>query len=164
MENLPVYFGNPTSEHAENNMDLTGIGNVLILSPYRQLNPVVAMHFMDWFDAEKIFALHSTDHDAPARNQLPEVYRKRLKLFGKGVTFSKLASLTFQGAQVKTTALTESFHYDDYQDRYGNRALPLYALDERGHCHLFSSDQTFEPKAGWQIVALVSPEQESEES
>ncbi|WP_417659746.1 cation:proton antiporter [Pseudidiomarina sp.] len=163
MENLPVYFGNPTSEHAENNMDLTGIGHVLILSPYRQLNPVVAMHFMDWFSEDKIYALHSTDHDAPARNQLPEVYRKRLKLFGKGVTFSKLASLTFQGAQVKTTALTESFHYDDYQDRYGNRALPLYALDEREFCHLFSSDQTFEPKAGWQIVALVSPETEQSE-
>lgn len=160
MENLPVYFGNPTSEHAENNMDLNGIGQVLILSPYRQLNPVVAMHFMDWFDEDKIFALQNSEHDAPARNQLPEVFRKRLKLFGKGVSFSKLSSLSFQGAQVKTTALTESFHYDDYQERYGNRALPLFALDERGVCHLFSADQTFTPAAGWQIVALISPEQE----
>ncbi len=158
MENIPVYFGNPTSEHAENNMDLTGIGKVLILSPYRQLNPVVAIHFMDWFDDHKIFALQTTEHDLPARNHLPEVYRKRLKLFGDGVTFSKLATLTFQGASVKTTALTESFHYDDYQERYGNRSLPLFALDERGSCHLFTSDQTFNPAAGWQIIALISPD------
>ncbi|PTB83177.1 sodium:proton exchanger [Pseudidiomarina aestuarii] len=156
MEGLPVYFGNPTSEHAETHMDMTGIGRVLILSPYKQLNPVVALHFMDWFESAKILGLNSTEHDASARNQLSESYRERLKLFGKGVTFSKLASLTFQGAQVKTTALTDTFDYTDYQERYGNRAIPLFAFDERDICHVFTSDQTFTPKAGWEVVALVS--------
>ncbi|MBY6063549.1 cation:proton antiporter [Pseudidiomarina sediminum] len=163
MENLPVYFGNPTSEHAENNMDLTGIGRVLILSPYKQLNPVVALHFMDWFDSERIYGLPNNEHDAPARNQLSESYRERLKLFGKGVTFSKLASLTFQGAQMKTTAITESFSFQDYQERYGNRAIPMFAVDERKHCHVFTSDHTFEPKPGWQIVALITAEEISEQ-
>ncbi|WP_411358870.1 cation:proton antiporter [Pseudidiomarina salilacus] len=163
MENLPVYFGNPTSEHAENNMDLTGIGRVLIMSPYKQLNPVVALHFMDWFSGEKIFGLPSNEHDAPARNQLSESYRERLKLFGKGVTFSKLASLAFQGAQMKTTSLTESFTFRDYQERYGNRATPMFALDDRGFCHVFTSDHKFEPKAGWHIIALVTVEETAAE-
>ncbi len=163
MENLPVYFGNPTSEHAENNMDMTGIGKVLILSPYKQLNPVVALHYMDWFASEKIYGLPSTEHDAPARNQLSESYRERLKLFGKGVTFSKLASLTFQGAQMKTTAITENFSFTDYQERYGNRAIPMFAIDERKVFHVFTTDHTFEPKPGWQIVALITADEISEQ-
>ncbi|MDN7124657.1 sodium:proton antiporter [Pseudidiomarina sp. 1APP75-32.1] len=163
MENLPVYFGNPTSDHAENNMDLTGIGRVLILSPYKQLNPVVALHFMDWFSRSKIYGLPTNEHEAPARNQLSESYRERLKLFGKGVTFSKLASLTFQGAQMKTTNLTENFNFTDYQKRYGNRAIPMFAMDERKSFHVFTTDHTFEPKPGWQIIALVTVEETSEE-
>ncbi|MFC0444367.1 cation:proton antiporter [Pseudidiomarina halophila] len=163
MENLPVYFGNPTSEHAANNMDLTGIGRVLILSPYKQLNPVVALHFMDWFSTGKIFGLPTNEHEAPARNQLSESYRDRLKLFGKGVTFSKLASLTFQGAQMKTTNLTENFGFEDYQERYGNRAIPMFAMDERKMLHVFTTDHTFEPKPGWQIIALVTVEETASE-
>ncbi|CAB0149493.1 K(+)/H(+) antiporter NhaP2 [Pseudidiomarina piscicola] len=163
MENLAVYFGNPTSDHAENNMDLTGIGRVLILSPYKQLNPVVALHFMDWFSSNKIFGLPSNEHEAPARNQLSESYRERLKLFGKGVTFSKLASLSFQGAQMKTTNLTDSFSFIDYQERYGNRAIPMFAMDERKVMHVFTTDHTFEPKSGWQIIALVTVEETSAE-
>lgn len=163
MENLPVYFGNPTSEHASNNMDLSGIGRVLILSPYKQLNPVVALHFMDWFSTEKIYGLPTNEHEAPARNQLSESYRARLKLFGKGVTFSKLASLTFQGAQMKTTNLTENFGLEDYQERYGNRAIPMFAMDERNMLHVFTTDHTFEPKPGWQIIALVTAEETAAE-
>src|SRR5690554_545792 len=49
MENLPVYFGNPVSEHAAIYMDLTGVGNLLILSPYKQMNSLATYHFVDWF-------------------------------------------------------------------------------------------------------------------
>lgn len=158
MENLPAYFGNPTSKHAEENMDLTGIGRALIISPYRQLNPVVALHFLDLFGRNKVYGLETTEHDAPKRHQLPETYRNRLKLFGKGISFSKLASLTFQGAHVKTTALTESFTYEDYQQRHEDRATPLFAIDDQDFCRVFTGDQEFEPQPGWQLIALITDE------
>ncbi|WP_127346748.1 cation:proton antiporter [Pseudidiomarina mangrovi] len=163
MDGLPVYFGNPTSEHAENHMDLTGIGRVLVMSPYKQLNPVVAMHFSDWFGADKVLALPSNEHDAAARYQLSQHYRERLKLFNSHCSFSKLSSLVFQGAQVKTTNLTESFTFADYQQRYKDSAIPLFALDERDICRPFTSDDQLQPQAGWQIVALVSKTPETSE-
>lgn len=155
MDGLPVYFGNPTSEHAENHMDLSGIGRVLVMSPYKQLNPVVAMHFSDWFGADKVLALPSNEHDAAARYQLSQHYRDRLKLFNSHCSFSKLSSLVFQGAQVKTTNLTDSFTFADYQQRYQDSAIPLFAVDERGICRPFTSDQQLKPGAGWQIIALI---------
>ncbi|RUO78310.1 cation:proton antiporter [Pseudidiomarina taiwanensis] len=160
MENIPVYFGNPSSEHAENHMDLTGIGNLLLLSPYRQLNPVVALHFMDWFETKRIFGLATGDLDAPARKQLSESYLERLNLFGKGVTFAKLSSLVAQGGMPKVTQLTESFTYEDYKSRYGSRALPMFAFDERGKCSVFTDTGKIEPAPGWEILALIQPEPE----
>lgn len=159
MAEIPVYFGNPASEHASQNMDLTGIGRLLIMSPYKQLNPDVAAHFEDWFAADKVFGLPTTDDDNSVRKLQSESYRKKLKLFGKGFTFSKLASLGFQGADVKTTPLSDTFSFDDYQERYGNRAMPLFAIDDRKQCHVFTTDHTFEPKSGWQIIALITAEE-----
>ena len=38
MDNLPTYFGNPTSQHAEAHLDLVGIGHLLGVSPAGELN------------------------------------------------------------------------------------------------------------------------------
>jgi len=159
MADVPVYFGNPASEHASQNMDLTGIGRLLIMSPYKQLNPDVAAHFEDWFESSKVLGLPTTDDDNSVRKLQSESYREKLRLFGKGFTFSKLASLGFQGAEMKTTALSETFEFTDYQERYGNRAIPMFAIDEKGQCHVFTTDHTFEPQAGWQIIALITAEE-----
>lgn len=51
MENLQVYFGNPVSEHASNQLDLTGVGNLLVISPYKHMNSLATYHFLDWFGA-----------------------------------------------------------------------------------------------------------------
>ena len=45
MEGIPSYFGNPISDHASRTMDLSLYGTVLVMSPYKQLNPLVTYHF-----------------------------------------------------------------------------------------------------------------------
>ncbi|RUO79758.1 sodium:proton exchanger [Idiomarina tyrosinivorans] len=160
MDNLPVYFGNPASEHAANNMDLTGIGRLLIMSPYKQLNPIVAMYYKDWFGEPKVHGLNGGEQDYRASHQLSESYKNKLNLFGEGITYSKLASLYFQGAKVKTTPITDNFSFEEYKQQYGARALPMFALDPEGRCHLFTTEKELLPQSGWQVIGLVSPEQE----
>lgn len=164
MADLPVYFGNPASDHAEQHMDLTGIGRVLIMSPYKQLNPDIAAHFEDWFETDKILGLPTTDDEGSSRRLQSERYRNKLRLFGKGFTFSKLASLDFQGAEVKTTVLSDSFNFIDYQSQYGNRAIPLFAIDEQEKVHVFTTEQKFEPKSGWSIIALITADEVARKS
>jgi len=45
MDNISTYFGNPMSEHASRKIDLTAYRKVLIMSPYKQLNPMLTYHF-----------------------------------------------------------------------------------------------------------------------
>ncbi|MCE9684660.1 sodium:proton antiporter [Shewanella sp. AS16] len=129
MDNIPVYFGNPASEHAETYLDLTGIGRVLIMSPYRQLNPLVNFHYQDMLGPTKVFGLNNIDPGS-ARHQLSESYLKRLCLFGEAVSYAKLASLMAKGAVIKSTHLTESFGFNDFKQRYGEGALPLLYLKD----------------------------------
>ncbi|MBT41838.1 MAG: sodium:proton exchanger [Idiomarina sp.] len=163
MDNLPVYFGNPASEHASNNIDLTGIGRLLVMSPYKQLNPLVSVYYQDWFGSNKVHGLNSGESDFRASHQLSEAYKTTLNLFGESVTYSKLASLHFQGAKMKSTPITDNFSFEDYQQQYGARAVPMFALDEQKKVHIFSTERELKPMPGWLVIAMISPEKEAEE-
>ena len=160
MDNLPVYFGNPASEHAANNIDLTGLGQLLVMSPYKQLNPLVSMYYQDWFGSRKVHGLNGGEQDYRASHQLTESYRKTLNLFGDSVTYSKLASLHFKGAKIKSTPITDSFSFADYQQKYGTRALPMFALDDAEKLHIFTTERELIPQSGWTVIAMISAEPE----
>ena len=130
MDNIPVYFGNPASEHAETYLDLTGIGRVFIISPYRQLNPLVSFHFQDVYGTNKVFGLNNAE-PVSARHQMSETYVKQLSLFGEQVSYAKLSSLVAKGAVIKTTNITENFTYDHFLSRYGDGALPLLYIKDK---------------------------------
>lgn len=154
MDNIPVYFGNPASEHAENHMDMSGIGRVLIMSPYRQFNPLVSFYFQDVFGGEKVYGLNNGDSsNGSARHQLSESYLKRLCLFGDAVSYSKLASLMAKGATIKSTNLTENFDYSMFMQQYGQTAIPLIYLQE-GKVKVISAADTA-LSHGVELISLI---------
>lgn len=170
MLNIPTYYGNPASEHAHRTLDLTPVHTLLILSPYRQLNPVVAYDYENLLGEGRVQGLSYAEKDSRSSHKLANDHVKNFNLFDEGITYSKLASLMAKGAQVKTTPLTETFTFDKYLETYGSRVLPLVALAPDGRISLFtySSDNTVDLKraanAQWQIISLISPDIDDNES
>ncbi|RBW43197.1 sodium:proton antiporter [Psychromonas sp. B3M02] len=157
MQNIPVYFGNPASEHASNFMDLGGIGRVLVMSPYRQLNPLVTFHFQDLLGTEKVFGLNNPDISS-ARHQLSESYLKRLSLFGEGVSYAKLASLMAKGAIIKVTNITENFSFERFKKRYGETAMPLLYITKEGELNIISGESNLNFPVGIELISLLPKE------
>lgn len=157
MENIPVYFGNPASEHAETYMDLSGVGRVLVMSPYRQLNPLVTFYFQDLLGVEKVYGLNNAD-SASARHQLSESYLKRLCLFGENISYAKIASLMAKGAVLKVTNITENFTYEDFKQRYGDTAMPLVYLTKEGKVKVLSGVGPFDYPVGIELISLLPQE------
>ena len=154
MDNIPVYFGNPASEHAETYLDLTGIGRVFIISPYRQLNPLVNFHFQDVYGSNKVFGLNNAE-PVSARHQMSETYVKQLSLFGEQVSYAKLSSLVAKGAVIKTTNITENFTYEHFLSRYGDGVLPLlYIKDKKLHVITANTGATIPNDV--ELVSLIS--------
>ncbi|PKG59245.1 sodium:proton antiporter [Shewanella sp. GutDb-MelDb] len=157
MENLAVYFGNPASEHAENHMNMSGIGRVLVLSPYRQLNPLVSFYFQDVFGREKVYGLNNNDSTSSsnsARHQLSESYLRQLCLFGDAVSYSKLASLMAKGASIKSTSLTANFDYSMFMAQYGQSAIPLVYL-QGGKVKVISAADRVALTSGVELISLI---------
>lgn len=158
MAHIPVYFGNPMSDHAARHLDIATFGTVLIMSPYKQLNPLIAYHFEYTLGKDKVWSLTNNEQSARPSHQVSEQYAKKLTLFDEGVTYGYLASAIARGATVKTTRLTEEFTYKQYAQQYGLRATPLIAINSEGKSFTFVNGNSLEPKANWRVISLIEPE------
>ena len=156
MDNLKVYFGNPISEHASSHLDLTGIGNLLLISPYKHMNSLATYHFLDWFDDTSVYSLSEGEQDQNARYQTAEKIQMTRGLFG-GVSYADLASMAGQGYSVKTTQLSEEFGYDDFLEKYQGEALVLFVFDSKNRIHPVRSMSELTPGDDWILISLVPP-------
>ena len=157
MAGIASYYGNPTSDHAARNLDFSQFGKVLVLSPYRQLNPVVTYHFEYLLGKNSVLNLTNNENESRSSHQFSNDYAKRLNLFSDEASYSKLTNMITRGATIKTTQLSESYTLDDYMNSYENRMIPLVAFDPNNRLHIYSTTSTFKPKSDWQVMSLIMP-------
>ncbi|GGE66912.1 sodium/hydrogen antiporter [Streptosporangium jomthongense] len=161
MDNLKVYFGNPISEHASTHLDLTGIGNLLVISPYKHMNSLATYHFLDWFGDHSVFSLSEGDQDQKARHQTAEKIQMTRGLFD-GVSYAKLASLASQGYSIKTTQLSEEYGYNDFLAKYKGKAIVLFVFDSKDRISPVRSMDDLQPDDDWILISLVPPRKPKE--
>ena len=159
MENIRTYFGNPISDHASRHLDLTGIGSVLILSPYRQLNPMVMTHFEHELGKDApIWGLTTADTAKHQSHKISEEFAKKMALFSEKATYGYLVSAIKKGAIIKTTAISDEFTYQDYLSEYDENLIPLLSISDKKVAASVAGKK-FEPKSGWKIVSLILPQE-----
>ncbi len=158
MDGLPVYYGNPVSEHAENHMELAGIGNMLAISPYKQLNTLATFHFLDLFGHGHVFGLSEGDEETRTRHKVSEKMQETRTLFGEAITYGKLASMQSKKATVKITQLRDEFSFEQYKEQHGNRLVTLFAIPPQGKITPFTSGKDLKPVSGWEIISLILPQ------
>jgi NhaP-type Na+/H+ or K+/H+ antiporter len=156
MDGLKVYFGNPTSEHAATHLDLTGVGKLLVISPYKHLNSLATYHFLDWFGANSVYSLSEGEQDQKASHQTAEKIQQTRGLFN-GLSYPKLASLVSRGYMVKTTQLSESFTYEDFVARHDGEARVLFVINDKEKIHPVMTGDEIEPDTDWQLISLLPP-------
>lgn len=162
LKGLPAYFGNPMSVHAENYLNLVGTGHMLGLSPFESLNMAAVMHFRMELGSKNMYMLPAKPDEHKTDKQKVPLPRKGWTLFGKDVNYALLSAMITEGAEVHATNLTETFLFDDFKKMHGYRALPLFAIDERKKIHIFTAEHQPEPKAGWVLISLISPDKTEE--
>ncbi|HHO8163107.1 TPA: NAD-binding protein, partial [Pseudomonas aeruginosa] len=158
MDNLPTYFGNPTSQHAEAHLDLIGIGHLLGVSPAGELNTLAAMRFRHEFGHRQLFGLPtSQEAKRTDKHRSSDEHRGR-PLGQRPLTYAQFASLLSRGAEIRTTLLTDTFGWNDYQALHGESAILLFARDPNGRMHVATPQSTLAPGTGWTLLSLIEAE------
>ncbi|MDA7085418.1 sodium:proton antiporter [Pseudomonas sp. SA3-5] len=155
MENLPTYFGNPASQHAEAHLDLVGLGHLLALSPAGELNTLASMRFRHEFGATRLFSLASGQESRRGdKHRASDEHRGR-PLGSQPLTYPHAASRLSHGAELYNTTLTDGFGWNDYQALHGTRATLLFARDREGWVHVATPGHNLQPQTGWTLVSLI---------
>ncbi|WP_410680827.1 cation:proton antiporter [Avibacterium paragallinarum] len=156
MLGLRTYYGNPVSTHADGHLDLIGLGNMFAISTDKELNTLSEIHYRHEFDKNNIYRIRfSDDSNQTERYDIQDNYRSNW-LFGKNVTYAKLASMLAKNARIKVTNLTDSYTYQDYKAT-NKQFVPLYTIDDKGFISIINDEQSIPTNC--RIVALVAEEE-----
>lgn len=164
LKGLSAYWGNPASEHAERHLNLIGIGHLLAMSPHIELNALAAQYFRLEFPSNCIFTIRNHKPES-ASSEEKSVFRYGGRfLFDETITYEELHHRLLNGAEIKTTLLTEEFTYEKYLEQLGTDRVMLFAIDPNDHIHVFTKDPEFQPRANWKILGLSTQPAVKEQS
>ncbi|MDZ4020434.1 cation:proton antiporter [Pseudomonas sichuanensis] len=162
MDNLPTYFGNPASQHADAHLDLVGLGHLLGLSPAGEINALACARFRHDFGHGRLFVLASgLEKQRSDKHRASEEHRGQ-PLGSSALTYNQLATLLNQGAELYSTTLTEAFNWDAYRQLHGERATLMFARDNHGWVHVATPEHPLQPQPGWTLLALIEPENKAQ--
>ncbi len=157
MEGLTTYFGNPTSQHAERHLELSGIGRLLAMSTRPELNSLAAVHYRGEFGRQRVYQLRNLaiDESRPRLALAGDLHAPAL--FGDEMTHARFAERLAQGWQLKSTGLTEAFGWLQFAEQYGRKMVLLFGIEPGGSLRVVSSKRELQPRPGWTVIALVPP-------
>ena len=157
MEGLETYYGNPVSEHADRNLSLAGVGKLLAMSGRGSLDTLSCLRFKPDFGVKNVYQLRTTREQHISQKHIVSTNHRGYELFGENITYGTLAQLLRNGAEIKTTQLSEEFNFDSYLEKYGERSIPLFAIDNKQRLHIFVANGKMQPEKDWKIVSMVEP-------
>ncbi len=154
LEGLPAYFGNPTSGHADEHLDLAGIGKMIALSSSKDMNALASMHFRSEFGQDSVFSLKSQMNTGDMNKYEPVSKHQPNALFSHNVTYEELRKRLDGGENLSSTSLSDKFGYDQYLDKYSENSVLLFAIDTDKVIHIFSDIERFAPSEGWSVIRI----------
>ncbi len=152
MMGLRVAHANVLEEGIADELDLTGIGRVLALTPNDEVNALALQQFVGRFERAELYRLAMADGDSEV-----SAHEGR-PLFAKGLTYAQIASRFGAGHVLKATRLSEEFTWKDYRVLYGSAAIPMFIITPEKRLIVVTADKPPSPSPGSTVIALVDPD------
>jgi NhaP-type Na+/H+ or K+/H+ antiporter len=157
MQDIQTFYGNPVSEHADHHLDLIGFGRMLALSMNTDLNYLAANRYRSEFGSTNVFTLQNKDFSDSQEKHNVNIETRGLNIFGKEISYKKLASIFAQGGIIKSTLITDEFSFADYLETNKDKVIPMFAINQSNNdLKVLTSAKSYEQIQGnWKILGLV---------
>jgi len=154
MSGLRTYFGNPISDHADHHLDLIGIGRLFAMSMDKEMNTLSEIHYRHEFGERKLYRLKFSDEKVKSERDDKQGNFHSQWLFGKDVTYTKLASMLSKKARIKITNITDSYSFEQYKAD-NKQFVPLYTVDKEGKLHVITDNFDGTVPRDRKLISLV---------
>jgi NhaP-type Na+/H+ or K+/H+ antiporter len=162
LQGLDAYFGDALSEHALDEIDFTGLGRLLALTPNNQVNALATLHFADVLSRQEVYQLPAPDGGARQdKGGTPRHLRGR-SLFSKEATYPYLVQQMNAGGAIRTTKLTPAFTFAAFREQHPD-ALPLFVIADNKRLIVMTAEDTYKPQPGQRVISLITAAERVEE-
>ncbi len=149
-----AYHGNPSSGHAEENLDLQGIGKLLALSTNKDANALTSIHFRSEFGSNSVFTLESaSDDEAFERFDIANRHRANA-LFDESLNYARLKRQVKEGEVVHITIPETDDDTQGPASEILEDDLKMFAVSKDRKLYVYGAAQSITPKPGWTVVVL----------
>ena len=155
---LPAESVNALSETIIDELDLSGIGRLLAMTPNDEVNSLAALHFSEVFESTSVYQLAVRQESrSESIGALPRHLRGR-PLFGLDTTFTSLTDQFNDGDEIRTFSISAEHPFARLQQQYHGEMVLLFTV--RGtQLRIHSDADDVVPEPGDTIVALVPPQE-----
>ena len=158
MDGLETYFGNPVSEHADRNLNLSGLGKLLAMSGRLNLDTLACLRFKSEFGANNVYELKTTREKHTEDKHIVSTKHRGYELFSEDADYGNLAYRLRNQAEIKSTQLSDEFTFEQYLKKYEGGIVPMFAIDDKQRLHVFVANGEIQPKPDWTIIAMIDKE------
>jgi hypothetical protein len=157
---LPARRANALAESVLDDLDLSGIGRVMIMIPNDEVSSLTALHFSEIFETQDIYQLAAQpDSRFGSEDEMPKHLRGR-PLFGEHTSYVTFVEHFDRGDAPKVFTLTPEFAFEDLEALYESHIIPMFVLRQNGHLSIISERDQMNIRAGDRVIALVDPDQQ----
>jgi len=151
---LNAKYANILSENIFDELDLTGIGRLISITPNEEVNNLAALHFQEFFGRAEVYQLPSPSDRLEGRPVEAAHLRGRV-LFGKDYGYELIDRYIENGAVIKTTEITAEFDYARFKQHYRQLAVPMFLIPEKNKILIFTQENQPDPAPGSLLISLV---------
>lgn len=155
MRGIDTFYGSAVSGYADDNLQLTGLGNLLAMSRRPGLNELACMRFAHDFGRDHVFTIKSVQEGEHGKHRVSGERIGRV-LFSGELSLEKLIGKILSGCEIVLTELSDEFTYDHYKEAHADSVV-VFVVDPRGRVRFPVGDETVDPGPDWKVAALRKP-------
>tara|TARA_R110002096_G_scaffold54517_18_gene140657 strand:+ start:14721 stop:16547 length:1827 start_codon:yes stop_codon:yes gene_type:complete len=152
MAGLQAVNANVLSEFAHEELDLSGIGSMLAVTPNDQVNSLACLGFAHALGRSNVYQLAPADMGESERKSGSGELRGRILFSGEG-SREQIRKLESVHASVKKTLLTDEFGWEDFFAKRGDLTMVLFILRD-GELKIMN-EESRPGESGDTLISLV---------
>ncbi len=156
LDGLSAVRANILSEYVEDELELTGLGQLITTTPNDEVNSLAAHHFIHVFGSENVWQVAPIDDDDHHQTAVASHLRGRI-CFPSRPQFNRLERFAAEGAVIKKTTITEQFTFEHFQKIYGEEHVLLFRVTEDKGLEV-AYDKMRTPSPGTTLYAMIRPQ------
>lgn len=156
LEGLTAVRANILSEYVEDELELSGLGQLIATTPNDEVNSLAAHHFIHIFGRENVWQVAPMDDEGHHQTAVASHMRGRI-CFPSRPQFKRLERFAAEGAVIKKTTISDQFTLADFQEMYGNEHILLFRVTEDKGLQVTYGDMKT-PSPGTTLYAMIRPQ------